>query len=191
MRFLQGQVRCCLSMSFLREFKTGAARSIRSRLFPKTPMQQKYYSTVISDKLVVSIVEVSSAGLQRVFRVRFGSKEVGDITLDSWRSPSVSLCRDGAFVWAGLSAFKFRSDASVERFTVDEEISAIYPLRDNIILVCELSVRLLDDDFRELNRVCSPDVLGSSWWEGEVLHVPMWESQQIDLTVDNGQLKQK
>jgi hypothetical protein len=153
-------------------------------------MQHKYRSTVISDRLIVSVLEVSEAGLERVFRVLFGAKELGDITLDSLESPSVALCKDGVFIWGGLRAFRLRIDAIVEQFAVDEPISAIYPLPNNIILVCELSVRLLDNDFREVNRCRSPDVLSSGWWEGEVLHVHMWESEQVSFTVEGGRLKQ-
>jgi hypothetical protein len=145
---------------------------------------------VISDKLVVSIVEMPDGGLKRVFRVGFGNKSLGEITLEPGETPSVSFCGDGVFIWRETRAFRLRLDAPVKQFTFDEPISAIYPLRDNIILVCELSVRLMDNEFREINRYHSRDILFSGWWEGEVLHVPMWESEPLKFTVDNGQLKQ-
>ena len=152
--------------------------------------QPRHCSKVISDNSTVSIVEMSNVELQRVFRVVIDSKEVGDITLDSWRSPFISFCRDGVFVWGGVRAFRLRTDAIVEQFVVDEEISAIYPLPDNIILLCELSVRLLRNDFREVDRYSSNEVLLSGWWEGDVLHVPVWESKEINFTVEGGRLKQ-
>jgi hypothetical protein len=153
-------------------------------------MQQKYSSTVIADKLIVSVFELPEIGRQRVFRVRFGNKELGDITLDSWRSPSVSLCKDGVLIWGGTRTFRLRLDAAVEQFTFDEEIAAIYPLRHNTILVCELSVRLLGNDFREVNRYSSHEVLDSGWWQGEILYVS-GESKQIEFSVEGGLLKSK
>ncbi|MGC2474760.1 MAG: hypothetical protein WA485_10525 [Candidatus Sulfotelmatobacter sp.] len=151
--------------------------------------QPRHCSKVISDNSTVSIVEMSNVELQRVFRVFIDNKEVGDITLDSWRSPFISFCGDGVFVWGGERAFRLRTDAIVEQFAVDEEISAIYPLPDNIILLCELSVRVLRNDFREVDRYSSNEVLLSGWWEGNVLHVPVWESKEINFTVE-GRLKQ-
>jgi hypothetical protein len=151
-------------------------------------MPSKYSSTIVVDKSVISIFEVSEAGLQRTFKVSSNNDELGNVTLDSWRVPSLSLAISAIYLWGGTRAFRLRADRTPELFTFDEEISALYPSSDNLILVCELSIRLLANDFRELDRYKSDEVLNAGWWAGDILHVSS-ESKQIDLRIESGQLK--
>lgn len=137
-------------------------------------------------------MEVSNDGSQRVLKVFLGNKECGHIAVDVWCSLSVSFCRNGAFVWGGVRAFRLRNDSAVEQFAIDDEIHQLFSLPGNILLVCELSVRLLDDNFKELDRYMSDDVLFSGWWEGDVLHVHGWPPEsptEISFVIEGGQLK--
>jgi hypothetical protein len=142
----------------------------------------KYSSTVIAGSSVISIYETSSLGLQRTFRVKLGSAELGEIALDSWRSPSLSFTEHVVYVWGGLRVFRLRTNHAPERFDFDEEISALYLSNNLIVLVCELSVRLLDNDLKELDRHTSNEVLNAGAWEKDILQIAA-ESQKVRLAV--------
>jgi hypothetical protein len=148
---------------------------------------KKYNSMVIRGTSAILIYEVSSFGFKRTFRVKHGCSELGDVTLDLWRVPCLSFAEHTVFIWGGTRAFRLRAKHAPEQFDFDEEISALYPVSEYIVLVCELSVRLLDNGFNELDRYTSDEVLNAGMWEAEILQINC-ESKTIRLKVMSGRI---
>ena len=71
---------------------------------------------------------------------------------------------------------------------MDEEVNAIYSVSSYLVVVCELSVRLLSSEHVEVDRYVANGVLGSSWWQGNDLCVS-GDSEQITLMLEAGHLK--
>jgi hypothetical protein len=148
-------------------------------------MEFKYVANLSIAETIVTIREVSRNSLERSFSIDFGASELGSASFDVWRYPSVSLLEDKVFVWSGHRIFQLSLTCSPLRLDIDEEITTFYCFSESIVLVCELSVRLLDRNLREQDRYLSDEALTRSWWSDRVLTI--WrESGKLSLVVKSG-----
>ena len=93
-------------------------------------------------------------------------------------------------IWAGVNLYQMQIDQPPKVVEFDDEIHAVYSIESLLCVVCELSVRLLDPGFRELDRIESDCVLGRSWWHEQILNV-QGEEHVLQICVLNQKLELK
>jgi hypothetical protein len=135
-------------------------------------MSVPYTCRFIADQRSVSLVEIAASESERTMRVIAGVAPAWEIALPIWYQPSVAILGGTIAVWAATRLFFLTCGKQAVRADLDDEVHAVFAVDGRFCVVGELSVLIYDADRgRIVDRVQADDVLGASWWEGEILCV--------------------
>lgn len=126
---------------------------------------------IILGKISVSIFEVDKVGEDRILSVDMGNVPLGRIRCRAWDSPGVALALPRLYIWAGATLYQLEPDRQPKSCEAGDEIHSVYALESTLCLVCELSLRLLNAELQAVAHMESTRVLGTSWWDGDILNV--------------------
>lgn len=123
---------------------------------------EKYMITIILDKYTIKMIEDKNIDNQRNIAFFLDGEKIGILSFLPYYVPSYGIDKNGIIrIWSGVRLFSIElGTGKIDLHEEEEEILAVYPIEEKLLIVCEASIIL---------RQCSNNGLLASYNHAEVI----------------------